>query len=115
MIDNDPRDPATQAADFFHRPGHFHTVTITNIAPTDATCIIKFTDDQKPLVIEILRQLRGALNARITLTRCTTTQPPTPAPTRGRHHKPSPDDHTPPYREHFTDHIHDATYPGDDQ
>lgn len=75
-LDNDPRDPDTQAADFFTRPGDFHQVDIT--IPIDdephslklgAKFVIKFTPDQKPLIIEVLRQLRGALAARITITR----------------------------------------------
>lgn len=75
-LDNDPRDPDTQAADFFTRPGDFHQVDLT--IPIDdeplglklgAQFVIKFTPDQKPLIIEVLRQLRGALAARITITR----------------------------------------------
>lgn len=75
-LDNDPRDPDTQAADFFTRAGDFHQVDIA--IPLDdeplglklgAQFVIKFTPDQKPLIIEVLRQLRGALDARITITR----------------------------------------------
>lgn len=75
-LDDDPRDPDTQAADFFTRAGDFHQVDIA--IPLDdeplglklgAQFVIKFTPDQKPLIIEVLRQLRGALAARITITR----------------------------------------------
>lgn len=74
-LDNDPRDPETQAADFFTRPGDFHQVDLTIPLEDEpalklgAQFVIKFTEDQKPLIIEVLRQLRGALAARITITR----------------------------------------------
>lgn len=73
-LDNDPRDPDTQAAEFFTRPGDFHQVDLAipfddNSLKLGAQFVIKFTPDQKPLIIEVLRQLRGALAARITITR----------------------------------------------
>lgn len=75
-LDNDPRDPETQAAEFFTRPGDFHQVDLA--IPLDdepfglklgAQFVIKFTPAEKPLIVEVLRQLRGALAARITITR----------------------------------------------
>lgn len=75
-LDADPRDPETQAAEFFTRPGDFHHIGLA--IPLDdndlgeklyAQFVIKFTPAQKPLIVEVLRQLRGALNARITITR----------------------------------------------
>lgn len=75
-LDADTRDAETQAADFFTRPGDFHHIDLTIPLDNDplgeklgTQFVIKFTDDQKPLIIETLRQLRGALNARITITR----------------------------------------------
>lgn len=73
-LDDDPRDPDTQAADFFTRPGDFHQIDLAIPVEDDgltlgAQFVIKFTPDQKPLIIEVLRQLRGALAARITITR----------------------------------------------
>lgn len=113
-LDDDPRTAHHQAADFFTRPGDFHQLEI-NIPVEDwagvngtlsAQCVIKFTPDDKPLVIEILRQIRGALAAHITLTPAQfATAPgvtpipmsngqtahaitPPPRPTSGRHAKP---------------------------
>jgi len=75
-LDDDPRDPDTQAAEFFTRTGDFHQVDIAipiEDEPHELTLgaqfVIKFTPDQKPLIIEVFRQLRGALAARITITR----------------------------------------------
>lgn len=75
-IDDDPRDPDQQADDFFTRPGDFHQldidIPIEDWAGVNGTlsaqCVIKFTPDQKHLIVEVLRQIRGALAARITLT-----------------------------------------------
>lgn len=68
-LDNDPRPAQDQAADFFNRPGDYHQVRIEVPEATNADCVIKFTPEQQPLIVETLRQLRGALFARITLTR----------------------------------------------
>lgn len=75
-LDDDPRDPDTQAAEFFTRAGDFHQVDIAIPLDDDplglklgAQFVIKFTPAQKPLIVEVLRQLRGALAARITITR----------------------------------------------
>ncbi len=92
-LDDDPRPSEQQADEFFNRAGDFHNLDI--VIPLDntdtgtklgANCIIKFTPEQKPLVIEILRQLRGALDARITLTPMhhTAVGPATGTPTDGR-------------------------------
>lgn len=80
MIDNDTRTPDQQYTDFITRPGDFHQLHITIPNPTTgantaAECVIKYTPDEQPLVLEVLRQLRGALNATITLVRL---EPPPP-------------------------------------
>lgn len=75
-LDDDPRTPDHQAADFFTRPGDFHQldidIPIEDWAGVNGTlsarCVIKFEPQDKPLVVEILRQIRGALAAHITLT-----------------------------------------------
>lgn len=78
-LDADTRDAATQADEFFNRPGDYHQVMFDiPIPPAEydvepgqigAQCVIKFTPEQKPLVVELFRQFRGALDARITITR----------------------------------------------
>lgn len=78
-LDADPRPADAQAADFFQREGDYHRVQIDIPIPYTceyeehehiaAQCVIKFTPDQQPLIVETLRQIRGALGARITLTR----------------------------------------------
>lgn len=68
-LDADPRPAEDQAAGFFSRPGDYHQVRIEVPEATNAECVIKFTPEQQPLIIETLRQLRGALYARITITR----------------------------------------------
>lgn len=73
-LDGDPRPADQQAADFFNRPGHYHQVRIEVPEATNAECVIKVTDEQLPLAVEILRQIRGALFARITLTKLIDTQ-----------------------------------------
>lgn len=78
-IDADQRNPQTQAQEFFNRPGDYHQVQLE--IPLDdndmgqklaAPFVVKFTPEQRDLVVEVLRQLRGALNARITITRLET-------------------------------------------
>lgn len=68
-LDADPRPAEDQAADFFNRPGDYHQVRIEVPEATNAECVIKFTPEQQPLIVETLRQLRGALFARITITK----------------------------------------------
>lgn len=87
MIDNDPRTPDQQYTDFITRPGTFHQlhITIHNTttgAPTTGECIIKYTPAEQPLIIEVLRQIRGALNATITIAKCE--PPPHEDPERRR-------------------------------
>ncbi|CPR57482.1 hypothetical protein P5V78_02200 [Mycobacteroides abscessus subsp. abscessus] len=65
-LDSDPRTPADQAHEFFTRPGDFYHVALALPAPTNgaklgAGFIVKADDTQLPYLLEVLRQLRGAL------------------------------------------------------
>lgn len=83
-LDSDPRTPADQAHEFFNRPGDFYQVALTLPAPTNgaklgASFIVKADDTQLPYLLEVLRQLRGALGtARVELTRAQITPPDGP-------------------------------------
>lgn len=75
-LDSDPRTPADQAHEFFTRPGDFYHVALALPAPTNgaklgAGFIVKADDTQLPYLLEVLRQLRGALgdNTRVELTK----------------------------------------------
>nr|WP_237076741.1 hypothetical protein [Mycobacteroides abscessus] len=75
-LDSDPRTPADQAHEFFTRPGDFYHVALALPAPTNgaklgAGFIVKADDTQLPYLLEVLRQLRGALGngTRIKLTK----------------------------------------------
>lgn len=75
-LDSDPRTPADQAHEFFTRPGDFYQVALALPAPTNgaklgAGFIVKADDTQLPYLLEVLRQLRGALGegTRIKLTK----------------------------------------------
>lgn len=74
-LDSDPRTPADQAHEFFTRPGDFYQVFL-RIAPSSArssvhSFMVKADDTQLPYLIEVLRQLRGALgdNTRVELSK----------------------------------------------
>lgn len=67
-LDSDPRTPADQAHEFFTRPGDFYQVALslpvsTNGADIGAQFMVKADDNQLPYLLEVLRQLRGALGA----------------------------------------------------
>ncbi|MDO3312381.1 Uncharacterised protein [Mycobacteroides abscessus subsp. abscessus] len=75
-LDSDPRTPDEQAHEFFTRPGDFYQVRLA--IPLDRTefgqklnaqFMVKADDTQLPYLLEVLRQLRGALggNTRVEL------------------------------------------------
>ncbi|MDO3245250.1 Uncharacterised protein [Mycobacteroides abscessus subsp. abscessus] len=75
-LDSDPRTPADQVHEFFTRPGDFYHVALALPAPTNgaklgAGFIVKADDTQLPYLLEVLRQLRGALGegTRVELTK----------------------------------------------
>ncbi|AMT72117.1 hypothetical protein [Mycobacteroides immunogenum] len=83
-LDSDPRTPADQAHEFFTRLGDFYQVHLA--IPLDgaefgeklgAQFMVKADDTQLPYLIEVLRQLRGALgdNTRVRLTKAQITPP----------------------------------------
>lgn len=89
-LDSDPRSPADQAHEFFTRPGDFYQVALALPAPTNgaklsAGFIVKAEDTQLPYLLEVLRQLRGALGdgTRIKLTKAQITPPDGPPKTIG--------------------------------
>ncbi|MBN7468652.1 hypothetical protein I3U66_23885 [Mycobacteroides abscessus subsp. massiliense] len=89
-LDSDPRSPADQAHEFFTRPGDFYQVALALPAPTNgaklsAGFIVKADDTQLPYLLEVLRQLRGALGdgTRIKLTKAQITPPDGPPKTIG--------------------------------
>ncbi|RIT64087.1 hypothetical protein D2E95_01825 [Mycobacteroides abscessus] len=84
-LDSDPRTPADQAHEFFTRPGDFYQVALALPAPTNgaklgAGFIVKADDTQLPYLLEVLRQLRGALGdgTRVELTKAQITPPDGP-------------------------------------
>lgn len=84
-LDSDPRAPADQAHEFFTRPGDFYQVALALPAPTNgaklgAGFIVKADDTQLPYLLEVLRQLRGALGdgTRVELTKAQITPPDGP-------------------------------------
>lgn len=84
-LDSDPRTPADQAHEFFTRPGDFYHVALALPAPTNgaklgAGFIVKADDTQLPYLLEVLRQLRGALGegTRVELTKAQITPPDGP-------------------------------------
>ncbi|SIF34793.1 Uncharacterised protein [Mycobacteroides abscessus subsp. abscessus] len=84
-LDSDPRTPANQAHEFFTRPGDFYQVVLALPAPTNgaklgAGFIVKADDTQLPYLLEVLRQLRGALGdgTRIELAKAQITPPDGP-------------------------------------
>ncbi len=84
-LDSDPRTPADQAHEFFTRPGDFYHVALALPAPTNgaklgAGFIVKADDTQLPYLLEVLRQLRGALGdgTRVELTKAQITPPGAP-------------------------------------
>ncbi|SKR27731.1 Uncharacterised protein [Mycobacteroides abscessus subsp. abscessus] len=89
-LDSDPRTPADQAHEFFTRPGDFYQVALalpaaTNGSKLSAGFIVKADDTQLPYLLEVLRQLRGALGegTRIKLTKAQITPPDGPPKTIG--------------------------------
>ncbi|ALM17629.1 hypothetical protein B9M79_17605 [Mycobacteroides abscessus] len=89
-LDSDPRSPADQAHEFFTRPGDFYQVALALPAPTNdaklgAGFIVKADNTQLPYLLEVLRQLRGALGegTRIKLTKAQITPPDGPPKTIG--------------------------------
>ncbi|WP_412779244.1 hypothetical protein [Mycobacteroides abscessus] len=89
-LDCDPRSPADQAHEFFTRPGDFYQVALALSAPTNgaklgAGFIVKADDTQLPYLLEVLRQLRGALGegTRVELTKAQITPPDGPPKTIG--------------------------------
>lgn len=89
-LDSDPRTPADQAHEFFTRPGDFYHVALALPAPTNgaklgAGFIVKADDTQLPYLLEVLRQLRGALGegTRVELTKAQITPPDGPPKTIG--------------------------------
>lgn len=89
-LDSDPRSPADQAHEFFTRPGDFYQVALALPAPTNgaklgAGFIVKADDTQLPYLLEVLRQLRGALGegTRVKLTKAQITPPDGPPKTIG--------------------------------
>ncbi|OHU48120.1 hypothetical protein [Mycobacteroides chelonae] len=86
-LDSDPRHPDDQAHEFFTRPGDFYQVALALPVPTTgadigARFMVKADDTQLPYLLEVLRQLRGALGAasgcRIELTKAQITPPDGP-------------------------------------
>nr|WP_236743079.1 hypothetical protein [Mycobacteroides franklinii] len=84
-LDSDPRTPADQAHEFFTRPGDFYQVALslpvsTNGADIGAQFMVKADDNQLPYLLEVLRQLRGALGAHthVELTKAQITPPDGP-------------------------------------
>ncbi|MDO2989273.1 hypothetical protein [Mycobacteroides abscessus] len=84
-LDSDPGTPADQAHEFFTRPGDFYHVALALPAPTNgaklgAGFIVKADDTQLPYLLEVLRQLRGALGdgTRVELTKAQITPPDGP-------------------------------------
>lgn len=79
-LDSDPRTPTEQGHDFFNRPGDFYQVQLV-IRLDDsefgeklgAQFMVKADDTQFPYLLEVLRQLLGALGGstrvRLTLTK----------------------------------------------
>ncbi|BAX98874.1 hypothetical protein MSTE_03574 [Mycobacteroides stephanolepidis] len=83
-LDSDPRTPDDQAHEFFTRPGDFYQVVLSLPVPTNgadigAQFMVKADDTQFPYLLEVLRQLRGALGtARVELTKAQITPPDGP-------------------------------------
>lgn len=84
-LDSDLRTPADQAHEFFTRPGDFYHVALALPAPTNgaklgAGFIVKADDTQLPYLLEVLRQLRGALGdgTRVELTKAQIAPPGAP-------------------------------------
>ncbi|WJR32439.1 hypothetical protein P3F83_18180 [Mycobacteroides immunogenum] len=77
-LDSDLRIPATQAHEFFTRPGDFYQVRLAICLDgaefgenLGAQFMVKADDTQLPYLLEVLRQLRGALGdgTRVELTK----------------------------------------------